>query len=103
MCVCVGTTFIFVKVAISEIVRLLSQVALHLLSEKEKNDLEQLVNTMVSYYLTYKNTNSSPLLSTQRHDKTLEATALTFDPPIDDFINFKVWLVTCQFQLKPNV
>lgn len=67
----------------------LRPVALHLLSEKEKHDLEQLVNTMVSYHLTYKNTNSSPLLSTQRHDNTLEATALSFDPPIDDFINFK--------------
>lgn len=68
-----------------------SQVALHLLSQKDKNDLAQLVSTMVSYSVTYKNVKSSPLSSNQEYEATLDASALSFDPPICDFINFKVF------------
>ncbi|KAF8388368.1 hypothetical protein HHK36_027034 [Tetracentron sinense] len=65
------------------------QVALHLLSEREKDDLAQLVDTMVSYSITYKNMKLEPLPSTPRHEATLDASALSFEPPITDFINFK--------------
>ncbi|KAG8636856.1 hypothetical protein MANES_15G051466v8 [Manihot esculenta] len=67
----------------------LRPVALHLLSQKDKNDLAQLVSTMVSYSVTYKNVKSSPLSSNQEYEATLDASALSFDPPICDFINFK--------------
>ncbi|CAK9165916.1 unnamed protein product, partial [Ilex paraguariensis] len=84
----------FVEDLISPLLHLLSPptlrpVALHLLSEKEKNDLVQLVNFMVSYAITYKNVKSNPLHSTLRHEVDLDASALSFDPPISDFINFQ--------------
>lgn len=66
------------------------QVALHLLSEKEKNDLDQLVSTMVSYSITYKNVKSDSLSSNLRQEMATDTLTLTFDPPISDFINFKV-------------
>lgn len=69
---------------------ILSQVALHLLTEKEKNDLAQLVSTMVSYSITYKNIKSTPLSCNQEHEAALDALGLSFDPPICDFISFKV-------------
>ncbi|KAL6343050.1 hypothetical protein AAG906_017862 [Vitis piasezkii] len=40
-------------------------VASHLLSEKERNDLAQLINVMVSYSITYKNMKSDPLPGTR--------------------------------------
>ncbi|KAK9288096.1 hypothetical protein L1049_016543 [Liquidambar formosana] len=84
----------FVEDSVSPLLHILSPptlrpVALHLLSEREKNELAQLVITMVSYSITYKNMKSEPLLSTLRHEAALDATALSFDPPIGDFINFK--------------
>lgn len=65
------------------------QVALNLLSEKEKNDQNQLVSKMVSYSITYKNVKTN----SQQSDLGNEAISdLAFDPPIADFINFKVWV-----------
>ncbi|KAL5990448.1 hypothetical protein ACLOJK_011350 [Asimina triloba] len=64
-------------------------VALHLLSEKEKYDLAQLVDTMVSYSITYKNLKSEPQASAQKKEATSDTSALSFDPPISDFVNFK--------------
>ncbi|KAF3457642.1 hypothetical protein FNV43_RR02300 [Rhamnella rubrinervis] len=84
----------FVEESISPLLHILSPstlrpVAVNLLSDKEKNDLFQLISTMVSYSLTYRNikTNSQP--GDPRHEATLDASVLAFDPPINDFINFK--------------
>lgn len=65
-------------------------MALHLLNEKEKKDLIQLVNTMVSYSITYKSIKSNPLSSNPRHEVGVDASVLTFDPPLCDLIHFKV-------------
>ncbi|XP_059293079.1 uncharacterized protein LOC132046460 isoform X1 [Lycium ferocissimum] len=82
----------FVEDLISPFLHILSPstlkpVALHMLSEKEKADLAQLVNTMVSYAMTYKNIKSDPLLGMQ-HGAS-DASMLSLDPPIGQFINFK--------------
>ncbi|MED6218397.1 hypothetical protein PIB30_026360 [Stylosanthes scabra] len=63
-------------------------VALHLLSEKEKNDFAQLVSTMVSYSITYKTTKSEILPNHLRHE-VADDVALSLVPPITDFINFQ--------------
>lgn len=65
----------------------LKPVALHLLSKKEKADLDQLVNTMVSYSMTYKNIKSNH--SSVMHHGASDASMLSLDPPIGEFINFK--------------
>ncbi|XP_050219762.1 uncharacterized protein LOC126670137 [Mercurialis annua] len=70
----------------------LKPVALHLLSEKEKNYLAQLVSTMVSYSVTYKNIKSNPLSPSQEHEAAFDTSTLSFDPPISDFINFKEYI-----------
>ncbi|KAF2314122.1 hypothetical protein GH714_022418 [Hevea brasiliensis] len=67
----------------------LRPVALHILSQKDRNDLAQLVSTMVSYSVTYKNIKSNPLSCNQEYEATLDASAISLDPPIFDFINFK--------------
>ncbi|KAJ8747494.1 hypothetical protein K2173_014393 [Erythroxylum novogranatense] len=67
----------------------LKPVALHLLSEKERNDLAQLISIMVAYSITYRNTKNGPLSCNQEHDAALDASMLSFDPPICDLINFK--------------
>lgn len=72
-----------------EIVWYVPQVALHLLSEKEKNDLAQLVSTMVSYSIAHRSMKADLLPSNPRHEAA-DASSLSFDPPINDFINFKV-------------
>ncbi|XP_063937571.1 uncharacterized protein LOC108193631 isoform X3 [Daucus carota subsp. sativus] len=64
-------------------------VALHLLSEKEKKDLVQLVNTMVSYSVTYKSIKPNLLSSNLRHEVGVDASVLSFDPPLVDLIRFK--------------
>ncbi|PIA36193.1 hypothetical protein AQUCO_03400244v1 [Aquilegia coerulea] len=69
--------------------RTLRPVALHSQSEREKGVLSQLVDKMVSYSITYKSRKSEPLPGTFRHEATSEAPTLAFDPPIDEFINFK--------------
>ncbi|XP_030463375.1 uncharacterized protein LOC115683090 [Syzygium oleosum] len=66
----------------------LRPVAIHLLSEKEKIDLNQLVSTMVSYSMTYKNTNSGPL-GNLKEEAISNSSSLGFDPPIHDYVNFK--------------
>ena len=65
-------------------------MALHLLSERERNDLAQLINAMVSYSITYKNMKFDPLPGTQLHEAASDGLSLSFDPPIADFVTFKV-------------
>ncbi|XWS35110.1 hypothetical protein CRYUN_Cryun21dG0098100 [Craigia yunnanensis] len=67
----------------------LRPVALHLLSETEKNNLAQLVNVMVSYSITYKNMKSDSLSGNLGHEAVLDASALSFEPPIGEFITYK--------------
>ncbi|XP_022722750.1 chromosome transmission fidelity protein 18 homolog [Durio zibethinus] len=67
----------------------LRPVALHLLSETEKNSLAQLVNVMVSYSITYKNMKSDSLSSNLGHKEVLDASVLSFEPPIGEFISYK--------------
>ncbi|KAL5781478.1 hypothetical protein ACOSP7_006507 [Xanthoceras sorbifolium] len=91
------STKTFVEELISPLLHILSPptlrpVALHLLSEKEKNDLTQSVRAMVAYCITYKNLKSDPLSNNLGHEAALDASALSFDPPISDFINFKGYL-----------
>ncbi|KAL1536180.1 chromosome transmission fidelity protein 18 [Salvia divinorum] len=81
----------FVEDSISALLHILSPpslrpVALHLLSDKERGDLVQLVNTMVSYSMTYKNI-KSVRPDTWRHED--EATTIALDPPLSSFIHFK--------------
>ncbi|XP_047975329.1 chromosome transmission fidelity protein 18 homolog [Salvia hispanica] len=81
----------FVEDSISALLHILSPpslrpVALHLLSDKERGDLMQLVNTMVSYSMTYKNIKSDQPDTWRRED---EATTIALDPPLSNFIHFK--------------
>ncbi|KAH1229062.1 Chromosome transmission fidelity protein 18 [Glycine max] len=83
----------FVEDLISPLLHILSPptirpVAFQLLSDKEKNDLAQLVSTMVSYTITYKTVKSDMLPQTQRCE-VADGLALSLVPPISDFINFK--------------
>ncbi|KAL7081345.1 hypothetical protein ACP275_14G034300 [Erythranthe tilingii] len=85
----------FVEDSISPMLHILSPptlrpVALHLLSDKEKNELGQLVNNMVSYALTFKNVKSDRSV-TFRHDDSSDATTLSLDPPLSEFIHFKAY------------
>ncbi|XP_034678780.1 chromosome transmission fidelity protein 18 homolog isoform X2 [Vitis riparia] len=84
----------FVEDSVSPLLHILSPptlrpVALHLLSERERNDLAQLINAMVSYSITYKNMKSDPLPGTQLHEAASDGLSLSFDPPIADFVTFK--------------
>uniref|UniRef100_K4A5L2 AAA+ ATPase domain-containing protein n=1 Tax=Setaria italica TaxID=4555 RepID=K4A5L2_SETIT len=67
----------------------LRPVALNLLSQREKDELVQLVDTMVSYSVTYRNTKFAPQeranISVVPHD----VPSLSFHPPFSDIINFK--------------
>ncbi|TVU47638.1 hypothetical protein EJB05_07244 [Eragrostis curvula] len=67
----------------------LRPVALNLLSEREKEDLVQLVDTMVSYSVTYRNTKFQPQERANLPAVSHDVPSLTFDPPINDVINFK--------------
>ncbi|XP_024983880.1 chromosome transmission fidelity protein 18 homolog [Cynara cardunculus var. scolymus] len=69
--------------------RTLRPVALHLLSEKEKNEMSQLVKTMVSYSITYTKKKIDPLPGKLKNEVAMDASILSFDPPIGDFINFE--------------
>ncbi|KAL3506350.1 hypothetical protein ACH5RR_031732 [Cinchona calisaya] len=80
----------------------LKPVALHLKSEKEKIDLAQLVNTMVSYALTFKHLQSCPLPGGRRHEDVLDGSLLSFDPPLEEFIKFKGYS-SCHFVLPSAV
>jgi chromosome transmission fidelity protein 18 len=66
------------------------QVALNLLSEREKEELVQLVDTMVSYSVTYKNTKFQPQERANVPVVAYDVPSLSFDPPINDIIKFKV-------------
>ncbi|XAR62771.1 hypothetical protein NMG60_11017642 [Bertholletia excelsa] len=84
----------FVEDSVSPLLHILSPptlrpVAVHLLSSKEKNDMTQLVNTMVLYSLTYKNLKCDSLTRTLRHEAAVDASVLSFDPPMSDLVNFK--------------
>lgn len=62
-----------------------------MLSDKEKSDIGQLVTSMVSYAITYKHKNIMPDRPvTLRHEDALDATTLSLDPPLGEFIHFKV-------------
>lgn len=76
-------------ISVYDVVCYLSQVASHLLSEKEKNDLAQLVSTMVAYSITHRSMKSNTQPSNLGHEAA-DASVLSFDPPIVDFISFKV-------------
>ncbi|KAL6907517.1 hypothetical protein ACP4OV_002556 [Aristida adscensionis] len=67
----------------------LRPVALNLLSEREKDDLVQLVDTMVSYSVTYKNAKFAPQERANGPVVSNDVPTLCFDPPINDVINFK--------------
>ncbi|KAJ7979668.1 chromosome transmission fidelity protein 18-like [Quillaja saponaria] len=87
----------FVEDLISPLLHILSPptlrpVALQLLSEKEKNDLTQLVSIMISYCITYKNVKSDLLPINLRREADTDRSALSFDPSISDFINFKDYM-----------
>lgn len=70
---------------------MISQVAFHLLTEGEKNNLFQLVDTMVSYSITYKASMPEHLQKFQNHGAVSDVSQLSFDPPIDQFVRFQVF------------
>ncbi|CAM8905551.1 unnamed protein product [Rhodiola kirilowii] len=84
----------FVEDSVSPLLHILSPptlrpVAAHLLSEKEKKDLAQLVSIMCSYSVTYKHIKSDLIPSTFGHDVKSDALVLTFDPPLTYLVCFK--------------
>ncbi|KAL2507137.1 P-loop containing nucleoside triphosphate hydrolase superfamily protein [Forsythia ovata] len=92
----------FVEDSVSPLLHILSPptlrpVAQHLLSVKEKSDLGQLVNMMVSYAITYKNIKCDQS-GISRQEDALDASALLLDPPIGEFIHFKGYR-SCHFIL----
>ncbi|KAL2923389.1 Chromosome transmission fidelity protein 18-like protein [Bienertia sinuspersici] len=83
----------FVEDTISPLLDILSPadlrpVAAQLLSEKEKHDLAQLISTMVSYSLTYKNTKVDSLANNSMLEGIVDV-SLSLDPLISEFVNFK--------------
>ncbi|KAJ0518376.1 putative AAA+ ATPase domain, ATPase, AAA-type, core [Helianthus annuus] len=87
----------FVADLVSPLLHILSPptlrpVALHLLSEKEKNEMAQLVRTMVSYAITYRNKKVDPLPGKPRNQASTDTQILSFDPPIGDFVNFEGYI-----------
>uniref|UniRef100_A0A0E0NSV4 AAA+ ATPase domain-containing protein n=1 Tax=Oryza rufipogon TaxID=4529 RepID=A0A0E0NSV4_ORYRU len=68
----------------------LRPVALNLLSEREKDELVQLVDTMVSYSITYRNTKLEPQERISGSMVSPDVPSLSLDPAINDIINFKV-------------
>uniref|UniRef100_A0A0D9Z526 AAA+ ATPase domain-containing protein n=1 Tax=Oryza glumipatula TaxID=40148 RepID=A0A0D9Z526_9ORYZ len=67
----------------------LRPVALNLLSEREKDELVQLVDTMVSYSITYRNTKLEPQERISGSMVSPDVPSLSLDPAINDIINFK--------------
>lgn len=67
----------------------LRPVALNLLSEREKDELVQLVDTMVSYSVTYRNTKFVPQEKANLSVVPHEVSSLSLYPPINDVINFE--------------
>lgn len=84
----------FIENTVSPLLHILSPanlrpVAAQLLSEKEKNDMAQLLSTMVSLSLTYINTKSESIANNLPRDGIINASSLNLDPPIQGFVNFK--------------
>ncbi|KAL4561136.1 hypothetical protein LXL04_033298 [Taraxacum kok-saghyz] len=86
----------FVEDLVSPLLHILSPptlkpVALHLLTEREKNEMAQLVKTMVSYAITYRNKKIDPLLpgNKLKNEVAIDTPVLSFDPPIAEFVNFE--------------
>ncbi|CAM0872425.1 unnamed protein product [Alopecurus aequalis] len=67
----------------------LRPVALNLQSEREKNELVQLVDTMVSYSVTYRNTKFEPQERANGSIVPSDIPSLSLDPPINNIISFK--------------
>ncbi|XP_062210694.1 uncharacterized protein LOC133912120 [Phragmites australis] len=67
----------------------LRPVAQNLLSEREKDELVHLVDTMVSYSLTYRNTKFEPQQRANISVVSHDVPSLSLYPPINDVINFK--------------
>lgn len=65
---------------------------MHLLSESEKNDLTWLVSRMVSYCISYRGSSSELQPRNLKLEATIDANALIFDPPIGDYVSFKVFV-----------
>ncbi|CAN0915710.1 Fatty acid amide hydrolase [Linum grandiflorum] len=84
----------FAEDSVSSLLHILSPstirpVALHLHTDKEKKDMDQLVSKMVSYSITYKTAKPNPFSSNPDHHAASDVSTLTFDPPITEFISFK--------------
>ncbi|CAI0378201.1 unnamed protein product [Linum tenue] len=84
----------FSEDSISSMLHILSpstirSVPMRLLSEKEKNDMDQLVSKMVSYSVTYKNARPNLHSTKPVQEAAADSSTLSFDPPITEFINFK--------------
>ncbi|KAH9315407.1 hypothetical protein KI387_024034, partial [Taxus chinensis] len=67
----------------------LRPVASQLLSEKEHGQINELVNTMVDYAITYKKGKFLSPHGSHSQDATSGSLELCFYPPINDFVNFK--------------
>lgn len=67
----------------------LRPVASQLLSEKEHEEINELVNTMIDYAITYKKGKVPSPNGFQIQDSTSDSLGLCFDPPIHDFVNFE--------------
>uniref|UniRef100_A0A0A9F116 Uncharacterized protein n=1 Tax=Arundo donax TaxID=35708 RepID=A0A0A9F116_ARUDO len=84
----------FVEDIVSPFLHILSPlslrpVAMNLLSERDKEELVQLVDTMVSYSVTYKNKMPQPQERANVPALSHDVPSLCFEPPINDVINFK--------------
>ncbi|GAA0156401.1 hydrolase [Lithospermum erythrorhizon] len=101
------STTSFVQESVSPLLHILSPKTLrpvtqHLLSEKEKIDMAELVDTMVSYSVTYKNMKSDPVHPILGHQESMDSSQLSLDPPISEFTNFKEYN-SCYFVLASAV
>ncbi|WVZ56370.1 hypothetical protein U9M48_006915 [Paspalum notatum var. saurae] len=67
----------------------LRPVALNLLSQREKDELAQIVDTMVSYSVTYRNKKFVPQEKANISVVQHEVSSLSLYPPINDVVNFK--------------
>ncbi|KAG6507883.1 hypothetical protein ZIOFF_033236 [Zingiber officinale] len=67
----------------------MSKVSSHLLSEREKDDLCQLVDTMVSLSIMYKSSKADPPEKSHKYGSSIDVVQLIIDPPLHDYANFK--------------
>ncbi|KAF8718808.1 hypothetical protein HU200_025114 [Digitaria exilis] len=67
----------------------LRPVALNLLSEREKDELVELIDTMASYSVTYRNTKFAPQERANMSVAPHDVPSLSLYPSISDVINFK--------------